>query len=153
MEKIMERAEATELVGVTRETYDLLVKKIKKTLGDLTAIQENIRLASQEGMARNEDFASEMLNEKQLQGILHKMKMQLKKVSVIPKPKDNLTVQVGSHVAINFGGKKAAFVLDGLAVANGFCSLDSPLGKKVKGAKTGDKFILNDQEVIILSIS
>lgn len=149
----MERAEAAELIGVTRETYDLLTKKIKKTLADLAAIQENVRIASQEGTTRNEEFSSELIYEKQLQGILHKMKTQIKKVTIIAKPKDSQTVQVGSHVIISFGGKEVAFVLDGLSVANGFCSLDSPLGKKVKGATVGEKFILNNQEVIILSIS
>lgn len=149
----MERAEATELIGVTKETYDLLVKKIKKTLVDLTAVQENLKTASQEGEARNEEFASELDYEKQLQSILHKMKMQLKKVAVISKPKDNQVVQIGSYVVISFGGKKADFILDGLSIANGFCSLDSPLGKKVRGCKVGEKFVLNNQEVIILSIS
>lgn len=149
----MERAEATELIGITKETHELLLKKAIKTLADLAAIQDNIRAASREGIVRDEEFASELILEKQLQGRLQKIKLQLKQVTIITKPKDNQTAQVGNRVAISFGGKRAAFVLDGLAVANGFCSLDSPLGKKIKGAKVGEKFILNNQEVIILSIS
>jgi len=149
----MERAKPTELIGVTRKTYDLLVKKIEQTLGDLTILQENIKQACQDGMGKNEDLASELMYEKQLQSILHKMKMQFKKVSVIAKPENSQTAQVGSSVSISFGGEESTFILDGLAVANGFCSIDSVLGKKVKGTKVGEKFILNQKEVIILSIS
>ncbi len=143
----------TAKVKVTRETYDLLTEIVKRNHADLTALHRGMRKASGDKLDGDEDSAAALNQDYSLQIILRKNKEELKNCVIIKKPKDNKKVQIGHRVRINLGQKEAEFVLDGLSVSKGVCSLSSPLGQAINGKKAGDKFDFNGKEGKILSIS
>ena len=140
-------------IEVTKEAYRLLEEIVAQNHAELAAVHEEVRRARSEGAGRDVGSGAEADREKSMQIILRANKEKLKKCLVVPKPKNTGIVQIGSRVRVNFGGNQAEFTMDGLALSKEFCSLSSPLGRKISGKKTGEKVAFRNQEVEILSVS
>jgi transcription elongation GreA/GreB family factor len=138
---------------VTKETRDLLEQIVAKNHAELAAVHEEVRQARSEGAGRDVGLSAEVDREKSMQIILRANKEKLKKCVVVPKPKNTGIVQIGSRVRVNLGGNKTEFTMDGLALSKEFCSLSSPLGRKISGKRVGEKVFFRNNEVEILSVS
>lgn len=133
---------------VSFDYFQLLNKRVE----DLEAELGILHKESKERFNDGDTSRPELEREEQLQKTLRAAKITVRNCQPIPNPRDNDSVQIGSKVEIYFNGSSRIFRLEGVSNGNDVCSTQSPLGSQIIGAKVGDNFMVQKNQVEVKNI-
>jgi transcription elongation GreA/GreB family factor len=142
--------EKRNIIEVSKDFYNFLENKVIEIETELVAVQKESRAYCENGHRTNPEKALE----EQLQKSLKQAKACLRRCFPISKPADNLTVGIGSVVTLLINSNKEKIVrLEGMGGYLDACSLESPIGSKIFGAKKGDTFTVKKNVFEIIKIA
>jgi transcription elongation factor GreA len=124
------------------DEYKAEVAKLEKSLPELIKAVEHTK--SHGDLSENAAYQDAKHTLRRTNGRILKMKNKIKRAIIIEKGETD-TVQVGSTIVVESGGKKSTFELLGSHEsdpAKGRISDTSPLGKLLLGKKVGDEVVL-----------
>ena len=133
---------------VSEDFFKVITKKVQKLELELKTLQEE----SREQHAQGNTSRNETNLEAQLQKALRTAKYSYKNSYVVPNPKDNETIQIGSQFELLFDRGCKIFRLEGFGGFPGVCSISSLLGSQLIGAKEGDEFMIKNKKIKVVKI-
>ncbi|MFZ4631792.1 MAG: hypothetical protein ACOYL8_01125 [Patescibacteria group bacterium] len=144
----------TELIPVTRKTYEIMLKK-ENELNELIGDGQKEKALENENRNENlQDSTAEFHEDlKVYRSRREDLKKDLEKIEVIQPEPQNKIVKIGNAVVLRTKTNEVATrILDGLSYSKNVCSLKSALGNLIYGKKVGDIVSLNNKEYTIQEI-
>jgi transcription elongation GreA/GreB family factor len=139
--------------AVSPDFYQFIVNETEKLEIELNELREDIKHLADTGcLADDYDSQPEIAMEMQLQIALQQAKLRLEGCVVVPKPENNFQVQIGSQIELFFDNHRQIVRLEGVGGRPDICSLQSPLGCQIIGARVGDVFEVKDKKFKIINI-
>lgn len=130
--------------NITQKKYDELVTKLKVLKLRRPSLAKEVMIAAEGGdFSENAGYQAVKWQLRGLNQKIENLEEQIKFAVIIPLPKPDGTIQLGSRVEIKVDGKIKNYLILGseeLDLAQGIISYRSPLGASLMGRKIGEKF-------------
>ncbi|MDD5547441.1 MAG: transcription elongation factor GreA [Candidatus Pacebacteria bacterium] len=127
------------------------LEQLKNELDELKTVKrveiaEKLLRAKELGdLSENSEYFEAREEQARMEGRIFELEEMLRNVEVIKKKATSTSVQIGSTIEVEKGGKKIEFTIVGSTEANpdkGMISNESPLGKAFLNKKAGEKALV-----------